>query len=851
MAVPIFLANYVKPVLDFWQCLTQFLKTLAILLPTYSMTQKLFIFKGCILYWQIPAAIYETTNLQRNGNPSYKSIFNFSSKPVVPMKIIHKLALMALALGTITKGHAQIDLEVSPHDLYFEALANTWDEGIPLGNGMVGALLWQKEGKLRLSLDRADLWDLRPMENLKTPEWKFKWVQDQWEKDTYDKVQDNFDVPYDKSPAPSKIPGAALEFDISSLGPVASVRLYLKSALCEIKWKNGARLLTFVHATAPMGWYRFEGLTGPLPFGLVRPAYTLSGAAPGTEIDPVTGSDLVRLGYPSGTINKSLNSITYDQEGWGGFKYQVATSFKIEANSVEGGWSISSEFLTRAKEPNAENVLKQIMGIGLLTSYGSHKDWWKEFWSKSSLSVPNTFLERQWHLEQYKFGSAARAYAPPISLQAIWTADNGKLPPWKGDFHHDLNTQLSYWPAYSGNHLEEEMGFIDWLWKYRGTFKKYTQEYFETEGLNVPGVTTLTGDPMGGWIQYAFGPTVSAWLGQHFYLHWRYSMDREFLVEMAYPWLNEVAIYLTAISQIGDMGYRKLPLSSSPEIFNNSKEAWFGETTNFDLAFIRWTYEKAAELAQELGLGEQANKWRTILGEWPPLAIDENTGLMLGPALTYQESHRHFSHLVGFHPLGIVDFSKGENDHITIINTLNTLESVGSSEWVGYSFSWLANLKARALDGEGAEKALEIFSKNFCLPNSFHVNGDQSGLGYSNFRYRPFTLEGNFAFAAGLQDMLIQSHTGSIHIFPAIPKTWSDVSFMQLRAEGAFLVSATLAKGQVTQVNIQALQGGTLKLKNPFKNTPFESSAKYTLDDDKNIIIETKPNESIGLKPKN
>ena len=116
-------------------------------------------------------------------------------------------------------------------------------------------------------------------------------------------------------------------------------------------------------------------------------------------------------------------------------------------------------------------------------------------------------------MEQYKFGSAARVGAPPISLQAVWTADNGKLPPWKGDFHHDLNTQLSYWPAYSGNHLDEEIGFIDWLWNNRDTFKEYTKEYYETEGVNVPGVSTLTGQPMGGWIQYAFSPTVSAWLG--------------------------------------------------------------------------------------------------------------------------------------------------------------------------------------------------------------------------------------------------------------------------------------------------------------------------------------------------
>ncbi|CAN0568658.1 unnamed protein product, partial [Laminaria digitata] len=266
---------------------------------------------------------------------------------------------------------------------------------------------------------------------------------------------------------------------------------------------------------------------------------------------------------------------------------------------------------------------------------------------------------------------------------AVWTADNGKLPPWKGDFHHDLNTQLSYWPAYSANHLTEETGFINWMWKYRDTFKKYTSEYYETEGLNVPGVSTLAGEPMGGWIQYSFGPTVSAWLGHHFYLHWRYSMDEEFLKEKAYPWIKDVAIFLDATSQKDEKGWRKLPISSSPEIHNNSREAWFGETTNFDLALIRWTYQKAAELADELGNQAEADKWRKILSEWPYLAIDE-TGLMIGPNTLYAESHRHFSHQIGYHPLGLVDVSNGEKDIESIRKTINTIDTKGSSQFVGY-----------------------------------------------------------------------------------------------------------------------------------------------------------------------
>src|SRR5680860_1125961 len=115
------------------------------------------------------------------------------------------------------------------------------------------------------------------------------------------------------------------------------------------------------------------------------------------------------------------------------------------------------------------------------------------------------------------------------------------------------------------------------------------------------------------------GQTVAAWLGHHFYLHWKYSMDRDFLETRAYPWIKDVAVFLDQMAVKTEDGKRKLMISSSPEIFDNSRKAWFAETTNFDLALIRWTYEKAAELARELKLENEAKKWEQILLEWPQL----------------------------------------------------------------------------------------------------------------------------------------------------------------------------------------------------------------------------------------
>ena len=756
-------------------------------------------------------------------------------------------SILVLLLGSIffscAKQTQNPQSPASRHSLVFNELAQTWDEAMPLGNGMVGNLVWQKNGKLRFSLDRADLWDLRPMSNIDFEKWKFKDVYKYWKADKYEDVQKAFDKPYNSSPAPSKIPAGALEFEIELLGKIKEVRLDVEKATCTVSWENGAKLTTFVHAEKPVGWYRFENLHEIIEIELIPPAYNRE--ADGGQTDQSIG-ELNQLGYPQGEINKSENSYTYNQKGWGSFAYQIHTKWNDNGNELTGCWSVSSEKEGWELSPKATENVADAINSGYEESLKEHLEWWSAYWAKSSVSIPDSLLEKQYYLEMYKFGSAARADVPPISLQAVWTADHGKLPPWKGDFHHDLNTQLSYWPSYTGNSLDLEEGFLNWLWKYRPAFKKYTRDYFETEGMNVPGVTTLEGEPMGGWIQYSMGQTVASWLAHHFYMHWKYSMDREFLKQRAYPWIKDAAVFLDQIAVKKEDGKRKLLISSSPEIFNNSKEAWFSETTNFDLALIRWTYEKAAELASELGLNEEAAKWNQILSEWPQLDIDAETGLTFAPGVPYAESHRHFSHLMAFHPLGLVDFSKGEADKTIIQNTLRNLEKIGPDYWCGYSYSWEGNLYARAFDGEKASEALRIFAECFCLKNSFHVNGDQCKAGHSKFTYRPFTLEGNFAFASGIQEMLIQSHSGIVKLFPAIPSDWKDVSFNKLRTYGAFLVSAKMENGQLSTVEIISEKGGEIVIQNPFIGKEFKTASNFETVG-KNIVFQTQPGETISL----
>lgn len=737
--------------------------------------------------------------------------------------------------------------------LHFTSLPTRWDESVPLGNGMLGSLVYKKNGMLRLALDRADLWDLRPVKGFDSPHFSYQWIYKHVLNKNYDPVHQLVDYPYDHDAAPTKIPGGALDLPIAGLGKIRSVDLDIVTATCYIQWVNGTTATFFISAVSPIGFFRFENLPAGYNFSLQLkspPYQTTEQDKSGNAV--VGGQDLVRLGYPKGNIEQTGHLIHYHQQGWGNFSYDIAVSWKEKTqHSMEGTWSITSKGSPYSSHVSANDVVLSALKESFDRVWKEHKTWWSAYWKQSSVQLPDPVLMHQYDMDMYLFASASRKGSPPITLQAVWTADNGELPPWKGDFHNDLNTQLSYWPGYSSNHLKESSVFTDWLWKNKPTFLAYTRQFFKDKGLNVPGVCTLTGEPMGGWGQYSLSPTIACWLSQYFYWQWIYSGDKQFLKNRAYPWLKAVATHIESIAIMDKSNHWKLPISSSPEFFDNTLKAWFFQTSNYDLSLIRWLLKSTIEMSDILNLQDEATHWKNFLSGWPSLAInDKDSTLLVAPEIPYSFSHRHFSHLMSIYPLRLIDWYHGKKDQQIIDASLEELKKYGTSGWVGFSYPWEACLKAMAQDGNGAAKALTIFATAFCSPNSFNLNGDQSGKGYSGFTYRPFTLEANFAFAQGVQLMLSQQHEGVNYIFPAIPETWLNVSFQKLRAPGAFLISAKKGNGKITDLQVTALNGGQIKIENPFLHQKVQvKGTKLPPDafDQDVLVISLSPGQNINI----
>ena len=116
-------------------------------------------------------------------------------------------------------------------------------------------------------------------------------------------------------------------------------------------------------------------------------------------------------------------------------------------------------------------------------AFEQHKAWWEQYWSKSGITLPDKFMERQYNFNTYLLAGCSRKGKFPMPLQGVWTADNNGLPPWKGDYHHDLNTQMSYTSYLKANRIDEGESFIDYLLNTAEQGRAFAEDFYGVKGL--------------------------------------------------------------------------------------------------------------------------------------------------------------------------------------------------------------------------------------------------------------------------------------------------------------------------------------------------------------------------------
>jgi alpha-L-fucosidase 2 len=486
--------------------------------------------------------------------------------------------------------------------------------------------------------------------------------------------------------------------------------------------------------------------------------------------------------------------------------------------------------------------------------------WWKDYWSKSRVQISHKNINQHYQLGQYFLGSSSRGGTPPMPLQGVWTADDGNLPPWRGDFHHNLNTQFSYISYLSNNRLDEGLAFLEHMWKVLPKHRELASRFFQAPGAFVPCAMSLAGELISGWAPYTFNLTNGAWVADMYHRHWKYTLDETFLAERAYPYcLAQAEFLLHLLKPDPQTGRLVLPMSSSAEIYDNTPQSYLPANSNYDHFLMLKLFNDLEEMSEALGLKKESAMWKRhakSLGA-PALArIPSPDGLIRGdvlgiaPGMPLDRSHRHHAHLMGIYPLNLMHPVNGGKEKDLIANSLHQIDLLGTGEWVGYSFSWYAGLCARVGRGKAALSMLERYLDAFVSPNGFHLNGDFKNLGYSVYKYRPFTLEGNFAAVQAVNEMLLQTINGVIHIGYSLPVGIS-ASFEQLRTEGGFLVSAEVSEGGTSDhVRIQSTVGGVCRIANPWLGREVMVKPSRTVKIKGDVVeFDTDANKDYSLTP--
>jgi alpha-L-fucosidase 2 len=693
---------------------------------------------------------------------------------------------------TAAHGH---DRESAAFQMDLDAPIDRWDEAIPLGNGLIGGLLWGRGKEIRLSLDRGDLWDNRAHPGFTTPGFNYDTVVHLAQSGQTDLLNSRFAKVSDY---PTKMPGARLVMTLSGEDTVQSFQLDMKSAVGTADF--GSKILECL--------YSVDHHVAMLRIPDTDVDYTL-----------LVNDAVAKLGTEVAVVLREKSHLWMVQDGALGFRYVIDVRSRVEGDETVMAIAITTNGDAPDPVALAARHTQDALEVGFDEVKQDHLQWWSDFWSKSSVDIPDNKILQHYNLVQYFYGAASKKGAPPMPLQGLWTADDGGLPPWHGDYHHDLNTQLTYWAYLTSNRFAQGESFLDFMWSLVPVHEDFARDFYGLQaGHVVPGVMALDGRPMGSWFQYTLSPTMGAWVAQSFYWHWRYTMDTAFLYDRAYPYCSGIGKALAGLMELDEDGKLLLPLSSSPEIHNNTQAAWLTPNSNFDLSLIRWLFGSNAEMAEVLNEETESNIWKDLLARMEGLAVEEDDGaLRMAPDESLHESHRHFSHLMAIHPLGILNVDGSERDRKIIGASLAQIDALGTQLWTGYSFSWMACMRARAGQADRALEYLEDYVHSFILRNGFHCNGEQTRKGLSSFHYRPFTLEGNFAAAQAVHEMLLQSWGGKVRVFPAVPEQWRDLSFEHWRAEGGFVVTAERKNGDTQVIRIESPVGGALRLVSPWR----------------------------------
>ncbi|MEU4095802.1 glycoside hydrolase N-terminal domain-containing protein [Streptomyces sp. NPDC026673] len=420
-------------------------------------------------------------------------------------------------------------------------------------------------------------------------------------------------------------------------------------------------------------------------------------------------------------------------------------------------------------------------------------------------------------LGRYLLASASRPHAgPPANLQGIWNAD--LRPAWSSNYTININTQMNYWGAEAAGLGPCHEPLFDLLDRVAAHGRGVAAELYGARGWVAHHNTDMWGWalPVGmghGAASWAIWQMGGAWLVQHLWDHWEFTQDTAFLRERAWPLLSGCAEFLLDWLVDDGTGHLGTLPSTSPEnhfLTPDGSMASLTRSAAMDTALTRAVLERTLRAAELLGLGTPlSGRIADTLPRLHPLRIAAGGWLQeWADDLPEQDPHhRHLSQLVAVHPLGQVDPDTAPELSVAATALLDR-RGPGA---MGWSWAWKIALRARLRDAATARTLLLEATRPYDgdPDTDAPVDGSEWGGLLPNLfsTHPPFQIDGNYGFMAALTEMVLQSHSGAIHLLPALPPQWPEGEATDLRCRGGLAADFAWRDGALTSVTLRRHAG--------------------------------------------